>query len=82
MGRFARTELDTRVDAHRQRVTAGLYLDPPLTDRAARRRARLYVTWSRLSHGADTGLDPRAIDRDEIFVRLTLIRDLPLGGAP
>ena len=82
MGRFGRTELDTRVDAHRQRITAGLYLDPPLTDRAAQRRARLYVTWSRLSHGADVGLDPMAIDRDEVFIRLTLMRDLPLGGAP
>lgn len=82
MGRFARTELDTRVDAHRQRITAGAYLDPPLTDRAAQRRARIYVTWSRLTHGAEVGLDPTAIDRDEIFVRLTLVRDLPLGGAP
>lgn len=82
MGRFAHTALDTRVDADRQRITAGLYLDPPLTDRALKRRARIYVTWSRLTHGADTGLDPTAIDRDEIFVRLTLVRDLPLGGAP
>lgn len=82
MGRYNRAELDTRVDAHRQRITAGLYLDPPLSDRAARRRARLYLTWSRLTHGADAGLDPAAIDRDEIFLRLTLIRDLPLGPDP
>lgn len=81
MGRFNRTELDTRVDAHRQSITAGLYLDPPLSGRAAQRRARLYVTWSRLTHGGGVGLDPAAIDRDTLFIRLTLMRDLPLGRA-
>lgn len=81
LGRWTRTDLDTRVDAQRDAIMAGVYFDPRLPGRNADRRVRLYVTWSRITHGPDGGADPFAVDRDVIFARLTLIRDLNLGDA-
>jgi hypothetical protein len=79
LGRWTQTDLDTRVDARRNAVMAGIYFDPVLPERTPTRRVRLYVTWSRITHGPDGGADPFAVDRDVVFARLTLIRDLALG---
>lgn len=79
LGQYTRTDLDSTQDAIRQRISAGLYLEPRLSGATPDQRLRLYLTWSRLTFGPDAGPVagvPEAVDQDILLVRLALAHTL------
>lgn len=86
LGQYGWSDLDeAAADAVRQRVSAGLYLEPALPGSTADQRLRLYLTWSHMAYGADAspvaGV-PEAVAADVIGVRLAWTRTQALEASP